>query len=261
MGRSKDEWMRREEDQPMRDWIEDNYGDEAGEEGSPEWDEAVEAYHEYCLNQSEVDCRDWEDREELEWYISISPKDTLIGIFNTQLKSISELLDVDVSEDARFSLLVMLHAHTVAALEAYLESNFIKKVTNSERLIRKLVETDPGFSTMSFTLKEIFEKQERLKLTVAEHLRKLIFHDLKKVKPMYRSVLACDFGDIGWLFKAVQVRHHCAHRAGYDKEGAKVEITLESIAELVKQSRALAHKIEIETFVSDLGDLDISHEF
>ena len=49
---------------------------------------------------------------------------------------------------------------------------------------------------MKFTLKEIFEKQEGLKLTVATYLKDLIFHDLKKVKPMYKEVLDCEFRDI-----------------------------------------------------------------
>ncbi|MBD9630734.1 hypothetical protein [Pseudomonas sp. PDM19] len=254
MGRAKEEWMRLDEERPMRDWIEENFGDDAGNEGSPEWEAAVEAYYEFCRNES---FNDWDEQDELEWFISKSPKDSLFGIFNVQLKNISELLSVEVSDETRFSLLVMLHAHTVAALEAYLESNFIKKVTNSDTLIRRLVETDPTFSTMKFTLKEIFEKQERLKLTVAEHLKNLIFHDLKKIKPMYKSVLECDFGDIDWLFKAVQLRHHCAHRAGFDKEGIKVDITPESITSLVEKSRFLVNKIELETFFFEPDDIEL----
>ena len=40
MGRAKEEWMRREELEPMYEWIEENYGEDAGEEGSETWNEA-----------------------------------------------------------------------------------------------------------------------------------------------------------------------------------------------------------------------------
>ena len=180
MGRAKEELMRHQELEPMYDWIEENFGDDAGEEGSEEWEEAVQAYEDNCEYQQQLEEESyWQ--EELEWYIySKSP----VGIFNKQIQSVEELLEVQVSNETQFSLLVMLHGHTVASVESYLASTFIHKVTNSEELIRKLVETDPEFSTTKFTLKEIFEKQENLKLTVAKYLKDLIFHDLKKVKPM-----------------------------------------------------------------------------
>ncbi|MEY8212139.1 MAG: hypothetical protein RPT00_07750, partial [Gammaproteobacteria bacterium] len=164
---------------PMYEWIEENYGDDAGEEGSDEWDKAVQAYEDYCEALSLQE--EWYLQEELEWYIYTQSQ---VGKFDTQIRSVLELVEVQASNEAQFSLLVMLHGHTVAAVESYLASTFIHKVTNSEDLIRKLVESDPVFSKMKFTLKEIYEKHENLQLTVASYLRDLIFHDLAKVKPM-----------------------------------------------------------------------------
>jgi hypothetical protein len=250
VGSAKEEWMRQQELEPMYEWIEDNFGDDAGEEGSEEWEEAVQAFEEYCENQRRLEEEDyWQG--ELEWYIYTQSQ---LGVFDRQIRSIEELLHVQASSDAQFSLMVMLHAHTVAAVEAYLASTFIHKVTNSEELIRKLVESDPVFSKMKFTLKEIFEKQENLKITVATHLKKLIFHDLKKVKPMFHDVLDCDFGDISWLFDAVSIRHHCVHRAGYDKEGKMVELSAGSIQDLVQRSRQLVH--DVDRKVSEFPETD-----
>jgi len=241
MGRAKEEMMRQEELQPMYDWIEENFGDDAGEEGSEEWEEAVQAFEEYCDNQQRIEEEDyWQGQ--LEWYIY---KQSQRGIFNSQMVNVEELLHVDLTGDeATFSLLVMLHGHVVASLEAYLAGTFIHKVTNSNQLIRKLVETDPYFSNMKFTLKEIFEKKEKLKLTVADYLQNLIFHDLKKVKPMFKDVLDCDFGDISWLFSAVIKRHHCVHRAGLDRDGNRIELTVDSIRDLIYMSNKLIKKIE-----------------
>lgn len=239
MGRAKEEMMRQEELQPMYDWIEENYGD-AGEEGSEEWEEAVQAFEEYCERQRQQE-EEWYHQEELEWYIYTQSQ---VGKFDTQNQSVLELLEVQASNEAEFSLLVMLHGHIVAAVESYLASTFIHKVTNSKDLIRKLVETDPVFSKMKFTLREIYEKHENLQLTVASYLRDLIFHDLAKVKPMFKEVLGCDFGDIAWLFEAVNIRHHCVHRAGLDKEGNRVDLTKTSIRTLASKSSKLVHLVE-----------------
>ena len=131
------------------------------------------------------------------------------------------------------------------AIEGYLAGTFIHKVTNSEKLIRKLVETDPEFSKRTFSLKEIFEKQSGLKVTVATYLKDLIFHDLKKVKPMFKDVLEHDFGDISWLFKDVIKRHDCVHRAGYDKDGEAIEVSKESILDLLEKVKVLADSVEM----------------
>jgi len=215
---------------PFYDWVEENYEEEVGKKGSESWEKAFEAFELYC-------------EEEIEWYYlhSRSPKE----IFDTQMSSVTELLKYKEStSETQFSLLVMLHGHTVAAVESYLASTFIHKVINSDDLIKKLVETDPVFSKMKFTLREIFEKQKNLNHTVAKYLKDLIFHDLKKVKPMFKNVLGCDFGDIKWLYKAVATRHHCVHRAGLNKDGDRIDISVVSIKELVDNSTLLIQEIE-----------------
>ena len=240
VGREKEEMMFQEELQPMHDWIEENYGYDISEENTDEWNEAVQAFDDYCDRQHQLEY-EWYQNDELEWYIYSQSQ---VGMFEIQMQSISELLKVKVLDETQFSLLVMLHGHTVASIESYLASTFIHKVTNSQQLIKKLVETDPTFSKMKFTLKDIYEKQEGLKLTVATYLKDLIFHDMKKVKPMFKEVLDCDFGDISWLFDAIKIRHHCVHRAGLDKDGKRVNISTQSIELLLKESNILINLIE-----------------
>ena len=192
-----------------------------------------------------------DEADELYWYIDSK---THLEILQNHLKSVRTLLEVEVPPDTLFSLWVMLHGHVVSAIEGYLAGTFIHKVTNSEELIRKLVETDPEFSKRTFTLKDIFEKQSSLKVTVATYLKDLIFHDLKKVKPMFKDVLGHDFGDISWLFKDVMKRHDCVHRAGYNKDGKAIEVSKESVLELLGKVEALA--ASVEATVSKLDEPD-----
>jgi hypothetical protein len=167
-----------------------------------------------------------------------------LDVYRKVSKDVISLLRQPHSADLQATLNNMLFAQVVTAMEAYLSSSFISTVVNNEKLIRRLVETDPELAKRQFSLKEIFTQWEDLKRLVARYLKDLIFHDLKKVKPMYLSVLDIDFGDVAWLFKAVLVRHDCVHRNGFDKDGNQQKIESDTIVELVKQCTHLVSEIE-----------------
>ncbi len=188
----------------------------------------------------------WDDyyEEDIEWDIVSSEQ---LSALQNHLKSSLNLLNLAVVDtQTEFDLYVMLHTHIVASIEAFLASSFIHEVTNSDELTRKLIETDPEIGKKELTLKEIYKEHENIKTIVAKYLKDLIFHRLKKIKPMYMSVLDVDFGNISWLFKAVELRHHCVHRAGYDKNGNKIQISKNDIETLVKHCDTLSKEISTQ---------------
>lgn len=202
----------------------------------------IEGLEDGCrVNLSPWEFDDGIDEGELEWDIISSDQLTTL---HSHLESVDILLKTEFDEETKFNVLVMLHAHIVAAMEHFLSSTFIHKVTNSPEHTRKLIESDPEFGSRKFTLNKIFLKQEELKVTVASYLKSLIFHDLKKVKPMYRDVIGFDFGNVSWLFTAVLLRHDCAHRAGYNKEGDKINLTVKSIEDLMRNCKELSESID-----------------
>lgn len=184
---------------------------------------------------------DEEDRDD-DMYWREEPSEQL-RILNSHLDSARDLLKIDVGQNNAFSFNVMIYGHVVAATEGFLSSVFIKTTTGSEELIRRLVETDPKFSEMKFSISQLFKERESIKDTVAVYLQNLIFHDLKKIKPMYKSVLGLDLGDIGWLFKAVSKRHDCVHRAGYDKDGKRISFDEDELVKLIQNVRVLCESI------------------
>ena len=186
---------------------------------------------------------DEEDRDD-DMYWREEPSEQL-RILNSHLDSAEGLLKIDVGQHNAFSLTVMIYGHVVAATEGFLSSVFIKTTTGSEALIKRLVETDPKFSEMKFSMSQLFKERESIKDTVAAYLQNLIFHDLKKVKPMYKAVLGLDLGDIGWLFKAVSKRHDCVHRAGYGKDGNQIAFEEDELQVLIQKVRALCESIMV----------------
>ena len=167
-----------------------------------------------------------------------------ISIFESHLKSVEALLQASIDEEAKFSLLVMIHGHVVAAVEGYLSSTFIHHVINSDDLMRKLVESDPVFAKMEFKIRDIYKQNDGLKRKVANYLKEIIFHDLSRVMQMYKSVFDFEFGDMKWLFLAISLRHHCVHRAGFDKEGKRVNITDESVLTLMRNCQDFVKQLE-----------------
>jgi hypothetical protein len=235
MGIAKRLWLERQEEvhaEELARWIREQLDEGDADESHPRWDELAERYHEHAF-----DHYDHAD----EWEVTGK---TRLELFDESMAAVTEMLHVQVTDQTKRNLRVMLYAHVVAAVEGFLSSTFIAKTLSSATYIQALVESDPEFANRTLTVKEIFSKQASLHEEIGSYLRGLIFHKLDKVKPMYRSVFNIDFGDIKWLFKAVVVRHDCVHRAGYDKEGEEVNINLDAILELIRACERLVHEVD-----------------
>ena len=185
--------------------------------------------------------------EELIWDICSSEQlDNLLS----SMKSAQVLLSNLPDGEEQFHFFVMLHAHIVASIEAFLSSTYIHVVTNTDNLIRKVIETEPHFKDQKISFSDIYTKQENIQKIVGDYLKGIIFHKLKVARRLYKSVLNTEFGDIKWLIDAIAIRHHCTHRCGRDKEGNKVDITADSINELINNSITFCQRINSEVIVS-----------
>jgi hypothetical protein len=185
--------------------------------------------------------------DELIWDI-ISPEQ-----FENFLKSIRGVQALNgnlPTQGENFYLFVMLHAHIVASVEAFLSSTFIHSVTNSNDLIRKVIETEPRFKNQKIPLSDIYLKHEDIKNIVADYLKGIIFHRKKDAIRLYKSVLGIEFGDIKWLSNAIALRHDCTHRGGLDKQGNKINVSESSIDELIAESTAFCKRIHSEVIIA-----------
>lgn len=186
--------------------------------------------------------------DELNWDISSSEQlDNLLS----NLESAKKLLETVASSKDQFHFLVMLHAHIVASVEAFLSSTFIHTVTNSEQLIRKVVEAEPHFNEQKISFSNIYKKHEDIQNIVGDYLKGLIFHKIKMVRRLYKSILNIELGNISWLSGAIITRHHCTHRAGYDEQGNKVVLTVESTMKLINESIELGVEINSKATLID----------
>lgn len=237
MGQEKRRWMERLEEEASEakvEWIREQLDDADADENTEGWAELAEQF-EIREGYGEFDDADWHVHGK-----------TRLGIFMVNMSASLSILDLTDKTFYPKNLLVMLHAHVVTAVEAYLSSTFIAVALSSDEYMRKLVETDPTLANRPLFLKDIFSKRKTLEVDLRKYLKEIIFHNIVRAKQMYKAVLGIDFGDVRWLIKAVEIRHHCVHRAGSDRDGNEVALTDKSISELIERASSFVGSVEAE---------------
>ena len=136
----------------------------------------------------------------------------------------------------------MIFSQQIAALESYLSDTLIRAVLSDRDAKRRLMSTDTELLKRRFSLAQITDEPDLVNHTVHEYLLSIRYHNLAKVDLLYRKALnvavLAFVPDSSLLFKAVQFRHDCVHRNGWDKDGNKLTIFtkqyVQQIADLIK---------------------------
>jgi hypothetical protein len=145
----------------------------------------------------------------------------------------------------------MVFAHMISALEAFLGDTFIRTVMIDEVKKRKLLDFDEHLKKDKYTLADIAADGEFVNTQIRKHLRSIIYHNIAKVSVLYKGVLGMDIfkilgSDKDVLFKAINYRHDCVHRNGYDKEGNKLNVfTKEYVAKVADIAHSLAFSLDM----------------
>jgi hypothetical protein len=242
MGRAKEEWMRREELEPMYEWIEENYGDDAGEEGSETWNEAVKAFEEYCEEQQHLDEEaHWQD--EYDYYIFLTLKDADL-IFTNDLSELRAMLAKNSSMSTNHTYLKMVLAHAVTILEVYLEDIVKSLIISNDLYLQNTIKNVKPFCDTSFKLSEISIEKDGIKKFVIGKLSDNLYHDIPKVLKILNGIIGKKIDlSIKNVCRVTVIRHDIVHRNGKGKDGNHIEIThafvLDALASIEKFSKDL----------------------
>lgn len=156
--------------------------------------------------------------------------------FKESLNHITQLVQTKVEGDTKHHLLGLLHVSVITAMETYVSDAFINIVLSDRALLKKFVETNPEFSKRVFKLSEIFSTYEKIEFEVKQYLLSIMWHNLHKVKPLYKTTLNIEFPEkeiVTEVFLAISKRHDFVHRNGKDTNGEPVVITENSLNDLL----------------------------
>lgn len=179
-------------------------------------------------------------------------------VFDETPEKLTDILDEieTLSEPTREYLYRQLYAGAITSMEAFLSSTLLKVILSSDENKRKFVEKYLPYRDEQITFANIFEQMENLDIKIQETLRGLMYHNLGKIKPIYKEVLDIDLGDIREIMKAVQIRHDIVHRSGKDKDGNLHHIKKEDVFALVEKVSHLISAVSTSLYISSLMEDD-----
>lgn len=204
----------------------------------------VDELKHYCLEWTSVPRDDDYD----DYYLSVLLSNT--EFHKTLVESLERVnallnLNVEVDEQLRQHYLRLLHISVIMALESFLSDGFIITVMSYPALVRKFVETNPDFARQKFALSELFQKAEVIEDEVKHYLSSLLWHNLEKIKPMYKTTLDIEFPeDLGDLFRAILMRHDLVHRNGKTKDGKEILLNRSDVSDLIELVRTFGEHVD-----------------
>lgn len=245
---------------PFPDMEGDNYADSLN-------DDFTEHYCEHCGKQidihignsicggfadvegvDDVDCEEiFDDDAYIEAQIEELIKATPTLFYANFTQSISNVRRIITSLSSSPSyekqLLPMLYVYLITLLETYLGDTLKKSVLSNPKYKRSFIEGYKDFQNEKLALCNVFVAMENIDKTITKTLNEIIYHNLPKVKGIYKVTLCVDLGDISSLSQAVAIRHDIVHRNCKRLDGTSFEITLTQLTQLL---------VEVETLISNV---------
>lgn len=165
--------------------------------------------------------------------------------FDEHIKdTMKALKDVDgLPVDSKKLLYRVLYANIISSMEAFLCDTLIQRVLSNEDTKRHFVECFKDFSEEKIPISQVFQCINNLDSRIKMVLREIIFHNLPRVKNIYKTTLGVDLGNIQGLMECVGIRHDIVHRNGNDKNGNLRDITQSDVEDLAALVSELIHRI------------------
>lgn len=190
-----------------------------------------ELYSDDLDEDTEMEIEDIEDDYFKDYSEIVESNSLFFDTFCIQMEANKRLFENSVlAPDLEIALDKLLFANLITCLETYLSDALINIVLNNENYLKRFVENFKDYKVSSLKLCDIFKKMKSLKKQVKEDLFALMYHNLPKIKAIYKTTLNIDFpNNIDDVMKKIYVRHHLVHRNGKDQDGNQIIITKDEL--------------------------------
>ena len=162
---------------------------------------------------------------------AISDNIQLFQTFKSGIENLKKLNTVKLDdEELDFILKLQVYSGVISVMETLLSDAFINLIFGSKDLLKKFVQSYPEFRQRKFEFKDIFHQYEKLNESVKLVLLDIVYHDLRKVREMYRDTFEIEFPDLEKPIQCVLVRHDIVHRNGKTKDGKILSIKPQDVS-------------------------------
>jgi hypothetical protein len=165
--------------------------------------------------------------------------------FQESISDITEMLSTPFDSSVAHCFYRLLYANVITALETYLSDAFINSVLQTPQLLRRFIEATPEFQKEKVSVSDIFKEFEAIETRARRYIGEVRWHNLARVKPMYRDTLGIEFPtELDKLFNAILTRHDIVHRNGKTKDGEERVITIDGVRRLVTDVESFVDRID-----------------
>jgi hypothetical protein len=174
--------------------------------------------------------------------------------FLNEINSLKILNRINVvDQNAQKILKRQIYISVVTCLETYLSDAFINTALSNERYIKSFFCSFKDFKEQKFALNEIFNYVGKSEEIARTAMLEIIYHNLPKVRHIYKETLNINFPLINQLQKDISIRHDLVHRNGKNKKGDQVLVSKEIIEEFILRVESFVNEID-----QQLKDINIS---
>ncbi|MCH5220091.1 MAG: hypothetical protein J1F20_05920 [Muribaculaceae bacterium] len=178
----------------------------------------------------------------------------------------------DLSQNIKSILYKNLYANLIGIMEAYLYETILHTVMSSENSKRRFVENFKDYTNTEISIANIYKNIDEIDTRIRHSLDNLLYHNLPKIKPLFKDTIDIDLGDISLLIKPINKRHHIIHRNGKNIQGEVVSVEKDELLNLVNiisnfieriETQLHPHHPDLSDFLSEdafgkLNEIDIS---
>ena len=165
--------------------------------------------------------------------------------FKEEIENLKKLNSVKLeNRDLQKILQKQIFSGSITCLEDYLSSTLIKEVLNDKNNFKNFVYSYKNFKKRKFELNEIYSELNSLEDTTKKELLDIIYHDLRKVRGIYKDSLKINFPEIKDLMSIIIKRHDIVHRNGKDKNGIIIEISKEIVDDTLNKVSFFIEQLE-----------------
>jgi hypothetical protein len=178
-------------------------------------------------------------------YEVISSNTLFLSTFKNEIKNLTKLNELPIdNKSTEQTLKRQIYVGIIASMEAYLSDAFINTTLNSKVLTKKFVGTFKDFNEVTIKLNQLFDYHNDIDTICKRAMLDVLYHNLPKIKGMYKDTLDVDLGEIGTIYKAVLNRHDLVHRNGKNKDGEEFLLTKEIIEKLLTDIEEFIMRID-----------------
>ena len=141
-------------------------------------------------------------------------------------------------------ILHMSYGMLISYLEAYLSETVIYWAHKDENVLFRMAIKE--FESKKYSLSEIFSDIDKFKEMIHNHLvSNVVWHRLDKLRPTLEHGLKIEMPDISNIMIALKNRHDIAHRGGFNKDGERLELSIDDFNALKSNIVSFVNEFEI----------------